>query len=248
MSIREQEVRHGYTITDLHQLTVAAIKADRSMAMDYADRRDIAWSAIAEALCAAEEPPRRGDLIRAGWQAIYNAVREEYRQHGYADRAWDSGYATAPRFLQFWFPTVVRSHEDRIVERIAVHQILDTLTPTYRDAIIALAVHDDYRRAAEGLNLKDSAFRLRLSNARQKLLTEWFEGETPRRVYAVDRRVGSHDKGLATHCRNGHEWTAENTYIRRRILRGKPHKSRVCKACEHDRSVQRSRDARERAA
>lgn len=63
----------------------------------------------------------------------------------------------------------------------------------------------------------------------------------PRRT---DRRVGAHDKELATHCSNGHEWTPENTHIRRRTLRGKPHTSRVCKACERDRSAARAKARR----
>jgi hypothetical protein len=247
----DMEVKYGYTVRDLHQMTAAAVRADRSMAMDYADRRDIAWSAIAEELCAAPHWPKRSTLIQAGWQAIYKAVREEYRQHGYADRAWDNGHASAPRFVKFWYSPVAPSHEERIVERIAVAQVLDTLTPTYRDAVTALAVHDDYRRAAEGLRLKDSAFRVRISTARRRVLAAWFEGETPRKVRTTDRRVEVHGQELATHCKNDHEWTPENTLVRQRIVRGKLRKSRVCRACEHDRSVERSRavrEARERAA
>lgn len=239
------EVAHGYTLRDLDQMTHAAMKADRSMAMDYADRRDIAWSAIAEALCAAPHWPKRSTLIQAGWQAIYRAVREEYRQHGYADRAWESGHATAPRFVQFWFPTVTPSPEERIVERLAAHQVLDTLTPVYRDAVVALAVHQDYRLAAQALDVKDSAYRVRISTARRRMLAHWFEGETPQKVRRTDRRVEVHGKPLATHCeKGGHEWTPENTRIRQRIVRGKLRKERVCRACEHDRGAKR----RERAA
>lgn len=244
MNTPDVEVKYGYTLRDLDQMTRAAMKADRSMAMDYADRRDIAWSAIAEELCAAPHWPKRSTLIQAGWQAIYKAVREEYRQHGYAQREWHSGFATAPRFMQFWFPTVVRSHEERIVERLAAHQVLGALTPIYRDAIVALAVHDDYRRAAEGLNLQYKAFVGRIGTARRRAIAAWFEGETPRKVRSTDRRVGAHGKAPATHCKNGHEWTQENTYVRNRSLRGKRHSSRVCKACEHDRGQAR----RERAA
>lgn len=243
--IDDVEVKHGYTLRDLKQMTHAAMKADRSLAMDYADRRDIAWSAIAEALCAAPYWPKRSELIQAGWQAIYKAVREEYRQHGYADREWYSGFATAPRFMQFWFPAVVRSHEDRIVERLAARQVLGALTATYRDAVVALAVHDDYRAAAEAMGLKQKAFQRRIDVGRKRVLALWFEGETPRKIRRTDRRVEVHGAPLATHCKRGsHEWTPENTRIRQRIVRGKLRKERVCRACEHDRSAKR----RERAA
>lgn len=248
MSTSDMEVKYGYTLRDLDQMTHAAMKADRSMAMDYADRRDIAWSAIAEELCAAPHWPKRSTLIQAGWQAIYKAVREEYRQHGYADREWHSGYATAPRFMKYWFPTVTHSPEERIVERIAARQVLDALTPTYRDAVVALAVHDDYRLAAQAMDLKDKAFQFRISTARRQMLARWFEGETPRKVRKTDRRAGVHGQELATHCSAGHEWTPENTRLRHRILRGKRHTARTCRACEHDRSVERTRARRETAA
>jgi hypothetical protein len=248
MSTPDMEVKYGYTLRDLEQMTHAAMKADRSMAMDYADRRDIAWSAIAEELCAAPHWPKRSTLIQAGWQAIYKAVREEYRQHGYADREWGNGHASAPRFMKYWFPSVTHSHEDRIVERLAVGQVVDILTPIYRDAVVALAVHDDYRLAAEALGIKPKAFQARIDTARQRMLARWFQGETPRKVRQTDRRVEVHGQELATHCKSDHEWTPENTLIRSRIVRGKLRKSRVCRACEHDRSVERTRARRETAA
>jgi hypothetical protein len=248
MNARDQEVKYGYTLRDLDQMTHAAMIADRSMAMDYADRRDIAWSAIAEALCEAPHWPRRSSLIQAGWQAIYRAVREEYRQHGYADRAASSGHASAPRFAQFWYSPVAAGHEERIVERIAVGEIVATLTPTYRDALTALAVHGDYQRGADALGISYKAFVARIGVARQQTRGQWFEGETPRKIRTTDRRVGAYGQELATHCSNGHEWTPENTYTRRRILRGKRHTSRVCKTCTHDRSVERARARRESAA
>lgn len=239
------EVAHGYTLRDLEQMTTAAMKADRSMAMDYADRRDIAWSAIAEALATAPHWPRRSSLIQAGWQAIYRAVREEYRQHGYAGRAWSSGHATAERFVRFWYSPVQPTHEEWIVERLAVEQVVDTLTPTYRAAIAALAVHSDYQAGADSLGISYKAFVARIGVARKQTHALWHEGETPRQVRTTDRRVEARGKELATHCeKGGHEWTPENTRIRQRIVRGKLRKERVCRACEHDRSAKR----RERAA
>jgi DNA-directed RNA polymerase specialized sigma24 family protein len=235
MTAPDLEVKYGYTLRDLQQMTAAALLADRSMAMDYTERRDIAWSAIAEALCEAPHWPKRSELIQAGWQAIYRAVREEYRQHGYADRAWGAGHASAPRFVKFWYSGPTPSHEDRIVEKLATHQIVDTLTPACRDAIVALAVHDNYRLAAESLGINDKAFRARLITARRRLLAHWFEGETPRKTRGTDRRVGVHGRELSTTCSKGHERTPENTFVRYRILHGKRHRSRVCRACDRDR-------------
>lgn len=250
MSTADMEVKHGYTLRDLDQMTRAAVIADRSMAADIDTRKGIAWSAIAEHLVTSEEPPHRQELIRVGWQAIYREVRTTYRERGYPDTAWaDYEYEPRPRFAQYWRDFLATpSHEGRLVEELAVGQVIAVLAPIYRDAVVALAVHGDYRRAAEGLDLKYSAFTDRLSTARRRVLAAWFEGETPRKIRTTDRRVGAYGTALATHCSNGHEWTPENTHIRHRILRGKPHKSRVCKACEHDRSVERTRAKREAAA
>lgn len=238
------EVRHGYTLADLDAMARAATIADRSMAMDLQDRRDIAWSAIAEALWTAETPPRRRELIGAGLGAIYGAVREEKRHGGYADRAWESGYGSAPGFSKYWYPLrVVRSHEGRIVERAAVEQVLAALGAPYRDALIALAVRGDYRSAARALGITDPAFRARISRARRDALGYWFEGETPRRVRTSDRRVRAYEEA---HCPLGHRFTPENTGFDRRIVRGTLRKRRYCRTCVRDRQRQR-RLARGRA-
>lgn len=233
------EIRHGYALDDLEQMTRTAIVADRSMAMDFQDRHDIAWSAIAEALWTAETPPHRQELVRAGWQAIYRAVRENYRQHGYADRTSWSGHASAPQFVKYWYAPVTGSHENRIVERLATRQVLAGLETPYRDALIALALHGDYQSAARTLGLKDSAFRLRISKARRDVLRRWFEGETPRRVRTTDRRVGSYMQ--SDRCPQNHPWTEENTRIQQRIVRGTLRKTRRCREC------QRTYDARRRS-
>lgn len=245
------EVRHGYTLHDLDQMTRAAVIADRSMASDVHDRKDTAWSAIAEHLVTCEEPPTRQELIRVGWQAIYRDTRKTFREHGRPDTAWGSDvYQSRPRFTQYWRELqVTPSHERRIVESIAVYQVLARLTPTYRDAVVALAAMEDYAKAAALLGISYQAFGFRIQTARKRILKLWHEGETPYlSPHRTDRRVGSHGAELATHCGNGHEWTTDNTYIRTRILRGKRHVSRVCKTCETERSARRSKERREKAS
>ncbi|MCO6011453.1 hypothetical protein NE236_41540 [Actinoallomurus purpureus] len=235
MNAADIEVKYGYTLRDLQQMTNAATIADRSLAMDYTERRDIAWSAIAEALCSAPHWPKRSELIQAGWQAIYKAIREEYRQHGRADRSGHSELATAPNFLKYWMNRATSSPENPIVERLAVNQVVDTLPPLYRNAVIALAVHEDYVLAAESLGITYKALGIRLSKARRQLLRLWFEGETPPSVRYIDRRVRAHGSEPATHCSRGHEWTPENTRIRRRKVRGGMRIDRDCRACERNR-------------
>lgn len=242
------EVCHGYTLLDLEQMTRAAVIADRSMASDIQDRKDTAWSAIAEHLCSSEEPPARQELISIGWQAIYREARTAFRERGRPDEAWSSAeYASRPRFAQYWQDKqVTPSHEGQVVEAIAVRQVIAPLADTYRSAVVALAVMEDYDKAADMLGISYKAFGFRIQKARKQMLKLWHEGETPHLSrHRTDRRVGSYGTELATHCGNGHKWTPENTYIRNRILRGKRHTSRVCRACEHARSVRRVQDGRE---
>lgn len=222
-------------------MTRAALKADRSLAMDIKSRHDIAWSAIAEALCAADEPPGRQELIRVGWQAIYREVRDTRRQRGYPDDGYgDYDVHHRPRFAAYWHSmTYTPSPENQIVNRLAVNQIMAVLKPIDLESITALAVHSDYDRAAESLGISYRALTVRLTTARRRTIGLWHEGETPRARW-TDRRVEVRGKELDTHCHMGHEWTPENTRVRRRTLRGRPHKSRVCLSCERDRGARRS--------
>jgi hypothetical protein len=234
-------IRFGYTLRDLDQMTRAATIADRTMALDWADKRDIAWSAIAEELLTVEEPPERQHLIRVGWQAIYGTARDSYRARGYRDGDYGvNGEATMPRFIQFWGRMVEHFPEDRIIESIAADQIVATLTPTYWDALLALAVCDDYKAGAESLGISYIAFVARVNVARKQVLALWHEGETPHRTRRTDRRVESHTAELATHCDAGHEWTLDNTREAIEKQHGNLRKRRRCRACERHRHEQRT--------
>jgi hypothetical protein len=66
-------LRHGYTLATVHELTLAAVRCELFYrSRNYAERIDIAWSAIVEDLYASEQPPSRRDLIHTGMTAIGN--------------------------------------------------------------------------------------------------------------------------------------------------------------------------------
>lgn len=233
------ELKHGYTLRDLQQMTHAAVMADRSMALDYRTRTDVAWSSIATALYEADEPPHRQSLIRTGWQAIYREARDTYRQRGYTDD--HAALEVRSRFVMFWGSQTVPSHEDGIVERLAVYEVLSRLTPTYLDAIIALAAHGNYQDAAASMGLKQGAFNFRVAEARRRLVRLWLEHETPRPL-RIDRRVEVAGKALSTHCGKGHEYTPENTRWRKNS--GRRGMVRDCRACDTERSRRRTQQAK----
>ena len=82
--------------------------------------------------------------------------------------------------------------EERIVERIALTQIWAALSPRLRDAFTALAVHDDYGRAAAAVGKTRDQYNSQLSYARRVFLALWHEHETPSRPWGHDRRSRTH--------------------------------------------------------
>ena len=237
MNSTDLQVRHGYTMADLHSMAKQAVRADRSLASDVDVRYNAAWSAIALALCEADEPPDRHDLVTAGWQAIYREVKEMRGIFGFKDRDGTTEVASAPRYVQYWYSRPERT-DDIIAERVAVHQIMDTIPELYRDAVVALAVHDDYQIAADSLGLKYGTFGARVNVARRQFRAHWFAPETAPPAKGTDRRVGSRTTELRTHCTAGHELTPDNVYRRPNPKPGR-RGERACKKCEQIRSQER---------
>jgi hypothetical protein len=240
------EVAHGYTMRDLDRLAASACTYDRSMASDATTRYEIAWSAIAEALCTATEPPDWHELFTVGWRAIYAEVREMRHMFGHRDKDGTNEVASSQRFRQYWTLPPDRP-EEGIAERMALPQILAVLSPTEREAVVALAVHDDYQAAADSLGINYGALTARLIAARKRFRAHWYAPETAPPVKGTDRRVGSRTKPLRTHCSNNHELTGDNVYRRPNPKPGK-RGERVCRQCEIARGKARWARKKELAA
>ena len=229
--MRGDEIKYGYTIGDLDAMARAAVRADRSMVSGAHTRYGIAWSAIALALVEAPHWPRRERLVQAGWQAIYADVRGMRHALGMASRPSEPGstpMAAGSRAQAYWYRPVV-AFEDGLVERLAVGPVLATLTGPEREAVVALAVHDNYLEAAQALGISYKALTQRLSAARRRFYRRWYYPEAAPPVRGTDRRVEAHGRALATHCGAGHPWTPENT--RPRVGQS----GRNCRACERAR-------------
>ncbi|MFJ4637545.1 hypothetical protein ACIP69_18215 [Streptomyces hygroscopicus] len=231
-------VAHGYTLRDIHALTRSACAADRSLSADVTTRYDTAWSAIAEHLCAADTQPGWNELVRVGWQAIYAEVRAVNRMYGVDSTRRSGEVASAPRFAAYWLADRSEPADVGFLERIAVHQILAMLPEHQRQAVVALAVHENYAGAAAALGLKYVTLTARLRFARKTFRDLWFAPDTAPPIKGTDRRVGAYGKALATHCGNGHPWTSENTRWDRGRQAGSA-RVRRCRACERERSVAR---------
>jgi hypothetical protein len=189
------ELRHGYTLTDLHGLARLAVHTAGTAASDWHDRYDTAWSAIAEHLYAAEHWLPRHDFVRVGQLAIYATVDDDRHHHGYYKRKTigaEAGAGSSPAFAAYWepFTAPAPSPENRVVERLSLTQILPTLTPAQREAILALAACDDYAVAARAIGATGATFKSNVSRGRQRFLAWWHEGEVPSKPWGCDRRAG----------------------------------------------------------
>lgn len=184
-------VRYGFTLADLDRLTRIAVGMAWPRAMDYQDRYEAAWSAIAELLYAGDSMPSERDLKTAGCQAVNRLAQDHGRHWGVDRRNPDAGFEGAARFLQFWelFRRATRSPEDNVVERLALRQIWPRLSETHQLVLTAMAIHADNVVAAQVVGKAYATFNSHLKNARREFLAHWHEGEPPSRIWGkADRR------------------------------------------------------------
>lgn len=188
------DLRHGYTLTDLHHMTRLAVHTARAGEGDWHDRYDTAWSAIAETLYSTDHHVDRHLLVAAGRKAVHRSADRYCQTHGYRGHKTASGAASSPAFRTYWLDTTraAGSPEDGVVDWLALTQIWPTLTVGQRSALFALAVHGSYEAAADALALSRQAFKQLISTGRRAFLRRWHHGETPSRTWRATRdRKGS---------------------------------------------------------
>lgn len=180
-------IRGGHTLDSLDRLTRIAVAMAYTTAMDYTDRYDAAWHAIAEHLYATDGVPPDRDLKLAGANAV-NRLAQDHAQTWGAPRGGE--FESAARFLRYW--ELARgpapSPEGKVVDRVAFAQIWPRLSTTHRQVLTALAVCGDQAGAAELLGKSYATVGSHLRNARRAFLTLWHEHETPSRVWGKTGR------------------------------------------------------------
>jgi hypothetical protein len=186
----DAEIRHGYCFRDVRRLAgYAAHRSYWQRAMAAQDRFDLAVSAIAELVLTAVQRPGEKDLVTAGVQAISHSMAARMRQEGTSyHKPADGPGPNMANFCTYWWPYAgpVGSHENAIVEVVALFQILPRLKPAHRDVIVALAVHGTYDKAAASLGRPRVTFVTYLWAARKEFLRLWHEGERPSRIWGHD--------------------------------------------------------------
>jgi hypothetical protein len=190
LDARDAEIAHGYCLADLKRFAGYAMHNTYwQRAMSVKDRYEIALSAIAEYLCQSEYRPEEKELVRAGRRAINRDVAARMKLDGVdASRRADEQGPNMARFCTYWWPyaSSVGSHENGIVDVIAVSQILPQLKPVHQQALLALAVHGTYDKGAASIGRSSIAFRNLVYRARKEFLTLWHECEQPSRIWGKD--------------------------------------------------------------
>ncbi|GAA0903134.1 hypothetical protein [Virgisporangium aurantiacum] len=186
----DEQLPHGFTITELDATAAKAAHTSPWRQVAFRQRVDIAQFAILELLYAADDRPGFWILVKAGQRAIHSYAVKELHHRGLIARTGAPGGVPITRYWTYWqaLAAATESHEDRIVEAVAVHQILSTLRPAYLRVIRALADHDDYSLAAESLNKARHGFITTLYIARRLCRELWHEHETPSQIWGHDHR------------------------------------------------------------
>jgi hypothetical protein len=183
-------IRYGWTLRTLDTLARSVVTGNRAWwpAGDREDLHAAAWHGIVEHLYACDTEPRRSELMEAGRQALVRDVKDTMRHHGARRDGTNNGAKHAMYWA--WAGRTTGSPETGIVERIALDQILRTLTPGQLAAIHALAATGDYAEAAR-ITGSTTSLRSQLMNGRRRFRALWHEGETPSKPWGCDRRAGS---------------------------------------------------------
>jgi hypothetical protein len=216
-------LRFGYNLADVDRLARASVWRVWGIGLDYLDRYELAWSAVAECLYAApgDSPPSPGDLISAGQDAIAAHADAEQRHRGY-DRETGAGM---PRWAAYWHgQRPVREPEAGLVERMALWQVWPALTPAQRSAFLAVAACGTYDGAAASLGIARKTLANHLQAGRRRFLALWHEHEQPPRSWGSDRRV---------HRAGGPQVTASARKTAKAIRHRKPRQPRAAREPRH---------------
>ena len=188
----DDPVGHGYTAFQVVRLAVWAARECRWVdAMDPVHRAETAWEAITEHLHLVHERPEETELIAIGWKAMKAQHYQDLKVRGLGGK--DKALLSRA-FVRYWTSASApaHSHEDHIVDRLALAQIWAALKPAHREVLIALAEHEDRRSAERSLNMDPAAFTRTLGRARRAFLALWHEGETPSLLWGYDRPGARH--------------------------------------------------------
>lgn len=209
-----EDLRH------LDKLAWTAAWTCHARSLDASERHDAAIGAMQLLLAqvAAEGGlPTVLDLLNAGKRAITDETSA-------AVRDWQTVGSRV-----YWLDIPVPSDPgDSVPPRIALREVFAALAPRHQESLLRLALHGDQHTAATALGVSYAVMQKRVREARLAFYALWWDGESAP-LPPFDRRSQA---ALATHCSHGHEFTPENTRLRK-ATNGRGRK-RACRQCDKD--------------
>jgi hypothetical protein len=185
----DEELRHGFTVSEVSKLSVAAVKKSWGYRdWDYDERLSVAWFAAVEFLYTSEEPPDAPTLVIVDRRAIHAHLAKE--MHHYGKRR----NGTGARFEVYWDTVTADADgpEERVAEHMTLAQVFGQLSDQHQQVLLALANLQSQPAAAASLGMTRQTYSYHLNNARRLFRQAWHEGEQPSRQWRIDRR-GSPD-------------------------------------------------------
>jgi len=187
-------LRFGFSYEHVQALAHSAVRRHaRSAGMDASDRFEAAHFAVVEYLYTAQEPVTSLDLFLAGVRGLNRLRQGDLRERGFASRGPVSrdpgaGPWSARSAWRYWHQPQPTGPEEKATDRVALGQVMATLTRSQALALLALAGHDgDHQAAATALGVSGRVLERRLWRARAAFLAAWHEHEAPPRRWRRDQ-------------------------------------------------------------
>lgn len=185
------ELPHGYTLDDLTRIA-SWVARNTGLILEIGEARDAAAIGIIERLY--EEPvPTRDDLYQAARRAVNAANGRELAYCGInANPSRNGRYGLAKEYARYWHGrgALVAPFEEGVVDRLAVWQVWNALSPRHQETLWALAEYGDHATARDALGISVRAWQHRISKARIQARALWYAPETPAPQWGGTDRPG----------------------------------------------------------
>ena len=187
-----EELPRGWTLEELAKIARIVVRTSPGRVIDVDEARDVAACAIVERLYAEPEPTLN-DLYREARHALDAAYARQKSFRGLEMNVARTGREGVGReFARYWYSrgALVNPWEDEVVDRIALRQVWDALSPRHQETLLALAEHGSHAAARAALGVTGKAWEHRLHKARVQARVFWYSPEAPARQWGGPDRPG----------------------------------------------------------
>jgi len=191
--VTDPVIRYGWRDSSVRGLAYRVARSMPVGVIPLRDRQDIAYYNMIVKLYEVHDDgapePTSTWLYNWGRQAVSAAVEKELREHGYSVKRG----APMRGYFTWWMGPARTSDEleDRVIEPIAVRQIVAALPCRDRQTLQAVADYGHITAAAEVMGWPRGTAYERLAGARLRAKRLWSYPDPPARQWANDPPYGA---------------------------------------------------------